>query len=241
MQTTEVSWHLIRIHTDLLSHTTHLLYLRTMVYSKRKGDANKLWCNEIVSCCADKFLNVRTRSKNALVLDDHNFQSTLSIRDKKIGVYIAQHDRTTFKKMNAKQLPSNVSVLVHDDCGIFNNMKNVVIDHADFCGTSKSIFPILRERFLNGVYDTKAILRITVCQRGSGLKKAKFCADLMKRTYELVEETPYAIKPLTVKQWCEIEGKGNEKDFGDQSCLDSEIYHYGTQMYTVICLVTRLL
>jgi hypothetical protein len=215
-----------------------------MVYSKRKGDTDKVWCNDIVSLCVDKFVNTKqtTVSKNALVLDDHHYQSTRSLLNtsENINVYIAQNDHDMFKKMQ-KNIPSNVSLMIHDDCDVFNIMKNVVVDHADFCGTSKTVFPILRDRFENGVYDTKSILRITVCQRGSGMKKDRFCDDLITRVYDLVEDTDYAIKPLSIRQWCEIEGKGREKDFPNKDCLESVIYNYGKQMYTVICVVTRLL
>tara|TARA_Y100000389_G_scaffold184980_1_gene203926 strand:- start:1221 stop:1862 length:642 start_codon:yes stop_codon:yes gene_type:complete len=213
-----------------------------MVYSKRKGDADKVWCNDIVSYCVDKFTDRTTGGKNALVLDDHNYQSTLSLMDvdKNIEVYIAQHDDNMYKKMKTT-VPSNVSLLINDECTVFNTMKNVVVDHADFCGTSKTVFPILRERFENGVYATKSILRVTVCQRGSRMKKDKFCDNLLCNIYDLVEDTDYAIKPLSVRQWCDIEGKGRDKDFPNKECLESVIYNYGKQMYTVICVVTRLL
>lgn len=212
-----------------------------MVYSKRKGDTDKVWCNDIVSLCVDKFIDTQTTEcKNALVLDDHHYQSTLSLMDKNINAYIAQHDHNMYKKME-KKVPTNVSVMIHDDCAVFNTMKNVVVDHADFCGTNKTVFPILQDRFDNGVYDTKSILRITVCQRGSGMKKEKFCNDLLTRVYDLVENTDYAIKPLSIRQWCDIEGKGRDKEFPNKECLDSVIYNYGKQMYTVICVVTRLL
>ena len=77
-----------------------------MVYSKRKGDADKVWCNDIVSYCVDKFTDRTTGGKNALVLDDHNYQSTLSLMDidKNIEVYIAQHDDNMYKKMKQQYL-----------------------------------------------------------------------------------------------------------------------------------------
>lgn len=122
-----------------------------MTYHKRKGDVNKLWCNEVVARCAETFLKVRTRNKIALVLDDHHFQSTRSIKDMKIQVHIAQHDRSTFQKMT-KAKPDNVASLIYGDCRVLSTVKNVVIDHADFCSTNKTVFPILRERFVNEVY-----------------------------------------------------------------------------------------
>lgn len=212
-----------------------------MVYSKRKGDVDKVWCNDIVSLCVDKFIDLKSmKDKKALVLDDHNYQSTLSLSKKDIEVFIAQNDKNTYKQM-IKNIPPNVTIMVNDECSIFNSTNNVVVDHADFCGTIKTVFPILQERFDNRVYHTKSILRITVCQRGSGMKKKDFCDDFLAKIYGLVENTEYAIKPLSIKQWCEIEGKGSEKYFPNEECLDLVIYDYGNQMYTVICVVTRLL
>lgn len=213
--------------------------MTTSRYRKKAGDVEKIWINNVVQSLAALCLKDDRNKKNALVLDDHNFQSTKSIDDKNINVYLAQHDEKTYKKM-VKNKPENATVHL-GDYRMLNDMKikNVVIDHADFCSTaSENVYATLRERFVNGMYADTAILRITVCQRGLKMKQDEFIDLLLIDLTEYVKNTPYTLKPLSIRNWCNLYGAEYKMEFSDED-MDNTIYHTGTSMYTMICLIQK--
>jgi hypothetical protein len=206
-------------------------------YRKKAGDVEKLWINNVVQSLAALCLKNDSKKKNAFVLDDHNFQSTKSIINKNISVYLAQNDKNTYNKM-LKNKPENATVHF-GDYKMLNDMKikNVVIDHADFCSTaSEKVYETLRERFVKGMYADTAILRITVCQRG--IKKDEFINLLLTDLTEYVKNTPYMLKPLSIRNWCNLYGEEYKMNFHEED-LDNTIYHTGTSMYTMICLIQK--
>lgn len=207
-------------------------------YSKKRktGDANKLFCNESVMKCYEKYVNAH--EGDVVLLDDRNFQSTKAMLPQfcELNVFIAQHDKEEYKRMCSKQMRCT---LIHDDYSRLNPRKNkVVLDNADFCCGWEKIKHIMFDRLKTpSFYATKAIVRVTVSSRGSKMNADKFANHVLHEYAFAAIDTVYCVKPLTIRQWCDDQHSmyGFDQDDGDATC-----FTYSPFMTTFIFLLVKL-
>ena len=211
-------------------------------YQKSRQDAEKLACNEVVAKLALKHVLVKSDS-TILALDDEHFQSTQSLELLETRVELAQHDTVIFKKMKERE-PAYANVTL-GDYSMLNCWRNVIVDHADFCcGLDKAIHTLI-PRFRSGVYADKAILRLTVCARGSRddtkkhLTDAKFYERMELSVNKLVNGTPYWIKPFTLEQIAQEMDMYSQENLGGCD-MSTTVYTYGSRMHTMICLIHKV-
>lgn len=210
-------------------------------YQKSRKDAEKLACNEVVAKLALKHVVVKSDS-TILALDDEHFQSTQSVELLETRVELAQHDKVIYERMKKRE-PAYASVVL-GDYSMLNCWRNVIVDHADFCcGLDKAIDTLI-PRFRLGVYADKAILRLTVCARGSRdhknqhLTDAQFYERMELCVNKLVNGTPYWIKPFTLEQIAQEMDNYSQERLGGCD-MTTTVYNYGSRMHTMICLIQK--
>lgn len=210
------------------------LTMTSVHYSKvRKiDDDNKIFCNACVRNCYKKFVNI---PGNATVLDTHHYNTTKSLLAyNDVNVYLAQHDDDEFYKMGLNK-PVNVKGIEHGDYSKLNYLSNVVIDHADFCcGWNKikqCMFDRLQSPFF---YGDRAIVRLTLCYRNSGTEDF-FIHQVMEEYMAASKNTRYAVKPLTIKQWCNY-----KKNRFNEENANKTVFRYNPSMVVFMFLLVNV-
>lgn len=214
----------------------------------------KLYCNRICRNVFKKHVLKKSQSTpqtwNLYALDDEHFQSTLSIlQDKTLPtdtpyrVYLAQHDRSTFRKMISKwetigpemdSLCDNMSIRFGEFGCIEPNNEQIQIhlDHADFCSGWKKNKHILQDRFRCRKYADRAVIRLTISYRGTGLRADQHATMVLEDMYDFVRHTPYMIKTCTLKQ---MDSDFLKHDYTEDDA-DADNICYGTMQTFVFCV-----
>lgn len=210
--------------------------MTTVHYSKvRKiDDSDKIFCNECVRNCYNKFVNI---PGNATVLDTHHYNTTNSLLPcNDVNVYLAQHDKDEFFKMSKNtNRPTNAKKVVHGDYSKLNKLTNVVIDHADFCCGWNKIKQCMFDRLQStSFYGDKAIVRLTLCYRNSGTEE-DFIDQVMEEYIAASENTRYAIKPLSIKQWCNYK----KHRFNEENAKKT-VFRYNPSMVVFMFLLIKI-
>ena len=248
-------------------------------YSKirRVDDDNKLFCNDAVINCYKKYVlqnksPTLQQQEMALVLDESHFNSTMSLAE--LGdplfliVWIAQHDPAEYTKMiKAKNenaiLKSMVTKLVLGDYDSLwpsrtrQYANKVVIDHADFCcGWTKAKGTMLKRLQDPCFYANRAIVRLTLCARGS-IHNNKSIEDFAQQVRDEYASdgsigTVYSVKPLTLGQWCPPSmspqaflkkynfASSSSSSDDDDDAENMTCFTYFPSMVTFIFLVTKI-
>ena len=134
--------------------------------SERLGHTGKIMMNNCVKRMTSRF---RIKKNIASVLDDYNFQSTKTMKDFD-QIVISQNDKSHYDKMLRTIPNKNVSLFYCDYeelSDTFFETKTVDVDHADFCQSWDSMKGGIFDRLENNVYSDRALLRLTVCRRGT--------------------------------------------------------------------------
>ena len=122
------------------------------------------------------------------------------------------------------------------DYSILNTtLTNVVIDHADFCCGWNKIKECMFERLRNpNFYSQKAIVRLTLCYRNSGTEN-DFVDTVNEEYMNAAKNTIYAVKPLTIRQWCCYKKNG----FNCENAAKT-VYRYNPSMVCFIFLIMKM-
>lgn len=208
--------------------------MATVHYSKiRKiDDENKTFCNECVRHCYNKYVNI---PGNATVLDTRYYNTTKSLLPcNNVKVHLAQNDESEYEQMKHVHF-ENVQDIVYGDYSKLNTLKNVVIDHADFCCGWNKIKQCMFDRLQNNTfYGDKAIVRLTLCYRNSGTEE-DFIDQVMEEYMTASENTRYAVKPLSIKQWCNYKKNG----FNEENARKL-VYRYNPSMVVFMFLLIKI-
>lgn len=204
-------------------------------YSKKRkvNDPNKVFCNQVVEQCYREYVQPWTTEKVAVLLDDRHFQSTWSTPT--LNVWIAQHNRDEYEKMVATK-PGFVETLIHAD---YSQLKpphgSVVIDNADFCAGWSTASEILFARLKQApcFYASRSIVRVTVSARG--IVPDRFANQVVHEYQMSAIDTPYCVKPLSIRQWLH-----NDTQEFDESALDATCFTYSPFMTMFIFLIIKI-
>jgi hypothetical protein len=151
-----------------------------------------------------------------------------------VKVHLAQNDESEYEQMKQIHL-ENVQDIVHGDYSKLNTLKNVVIDHADFCCGWNKIKQCMFDRLQSPTfYGDRAIIRLTLCYRNSGTED-DFIDQVMHEYMAASENTRYAVKPLTIKQWCNY-----KKNRFNEGNANKTVYRYNPNMTVFMFLLIKI-
>lgn len=153
-------------------------------------------------------------TKIALVNDDMDMLCVKSLAKfgDRLEVYVHQFDKPIYDTMtqNMDLFPFNVKAFWKSDFvnSVLDIPNSIVIDHVSLNGGWKKIKNGFETKFIRQVYATRAIVCLTLCGRnarndsGQALTMLEFSNDIITEFTALAEDTPYFVKPLSVKQIC---------------------------------------
>ena len=205
----------------------------------RKGDESKEMINKCVNRMITKY---KIRRNIATILDDYNYQSTKSLKNVK-KVIITQNEQNHYEKMKNNLPDDSVDLRFcnYDEINEEFDNDKIDIDHADFCKCWDTMKYGIFERLENNAYSDKAILRLTVCRRGTlnGHRKTKGmtvdkCIDKIEDEMSKIISN-YSVKSLSMKEW-ELLKKDRAKM--EKGYRDAKAYVYGN-MINMIFLISR--
>lgn len=183
---------------------------------------NSTWLEEkqffvdLLSNAYDNFVSpFQQDNKIALVTDDMDMicvQGLAHFGDR-LDVYVHQFDKKIYETMtqNLNLLPKNVSTFWYSDFinSVVDIPDSIVIDRVSLnCGWKK-IKDTFDTKFRRRVYANRAVVCLTICGRnarnasGKPLTMFEFSNEIITEFTALAEDTPYFVKPLSVKQICE--------------------------------------
>ena len=207
---------------------------------KRFGHDGKI----LVNNCVKRMIPIFKIRKNiATVLDDYNFQSTKSLTDYN-EVVISQNDKSHYEQMMYTIPIKNVRLFYCDYEALtdtFIGQHTIDLDHADFCQSWDSMKGGIFDRLENNEYSDRALLRLTVCRRGTFNKHGRTKGMTLERCVDKVEEElqnvvcNYTVKPLKMKDWCLTKNERAQMQLGYR---ESTAYVY-SNMINMIFLITR--
>jgi hypothetical protein len=155
-----------------------------------------------------------------------------------VDVYLAQNDAQEFNEMTVSECRrpfENVKDIVHGDYSRLNVLKNVVIDHADFCCGWNKVKDCMISRLKNPTfYGDKAIVRLTLCYRNSGTEE-DFITTVNEDMLEATVGTNYVLKELSIGQWCNYKKNGFTKENSEKT-----VYRYNPSMVVFIYLLIKV-
>jgi hypothetical protein len=153
-------------------------------------------------------------NKIALVTDDMDMFSVKSLANfgDRLDVYVLQFDQTIYDAMtqNMNLFPYNVKAFWKGDFvnSVLDIPNSIVIDQVSLnCGWKK-VKNSFEMKFRRRVYANRAIVCLTLCGRnarnasGQSFTMLEFSNDIITEFTALADDTPYFVKPLSVKQIC---------------------------------------
>lgn len=167
----------------------------------------KIFMNNTILRLTNKY-NIK---KNiSTVLDDSNFQSSQTLHRFNF-VIITQNNKDDYLKMK-HNCPSNVTLYNMEygdleDIRVNQKICTIDVDHADFCQCWDSVKSDVFLRLQSDIYSNKAILRITVANRGTcnafGKRKGMTLEKSIGKIQHDLENVSsnYHIKILPMKDW----------------------------------------
>ena len=188
----------------------------------RTNDRMKLAINN-----ATKKVGIKYKIKNhkAVVLDDHNFQSTKQLY-RVAKIIVTERNKETFElMMQNTMLPEYIKTkLTLYNCSaetLTPYLSNIDFDVMDFMGTWSKNKYVFFQRLVNNCYADKAVVRLTVCARGECMSHDK-CVDLILKDIQSLK-CSYVIKAIPLKNWgIQLKTNGIETIYRNNVCLTTK-------------------